>query len=314
MFRRVSYLLILLLALATFGCQQTAEPLENPEVQVIEVTREVEVIREVEVPVEVTRIVEVKAESVTGKIEEAGIPTDQLFPVVVDSFASDITDRSYRLTVVLPMSYNLDDGRDYPVIYVTDGDFYAIPLAMSAGQIGMDGDIPEVIVVGFDFGVSEIEEWYGLRWDNMVRDGRDTYLQFLIEDLIPYVESQYRIKPDARTLVGHSSGGKFALHAMLNAPGTFENVIASSPADAFSMRSQAKTFANDQAGTTVNLFISLAGEDDMAMKSGAEKFIDALDSTDSEFVSYELVTLDNETHLSVRPRAFSDGLRWVFAK
>ena len=316
MLRRMLFISMIFVGLFVVSCQQSAAVEEGAaaDVTVIEVTREVEVIREVEVPVEVTRIVEIEADVASEQVDPTGILSDQLLPIDIESFESSITERAHRITIGLPMSYALDDGRDYPVAFVTDGDFYAIPLTMSAGQLAMDGEIPEVIVVGADFGATEIEDWVGFRYEYMRMEGREVYLQFFVEELIPYIESKYRVKSTGRTLVGHSIGGKFAIHAMLNAPGTFTNFIVSSPSDAFSFRSDAKTFAANSLDTECKLFISLAEEDELALISGAEKFVSALDSADSELISYELVTLDNETHLSVRPRAFNDGLRWIYAQ
>ena len=41
-------------------------------------------------------------------------------------------------------------------------------------------------------------------------------------------------------------------------------------------------------------------------------FADALAGAGFEGLEQELAVLDNETHLSARPRAFNNGLRWVF--
>lgn len=313
MLRRISFISIMLVCLFVISCQQLATLDEGAAPTIVEVTREVEVIREVEIPVEVTRIVEVPIEQVAEKGNSADILSNQLLPIVIDQFESAKTELRLRLTIGLPMSYSLDDGRDYPVVYVTDGDFYTIPLTMNAGQLAMDGEIPEVIVVGVDIGATEIEDWVGFRGDYMAKDGREAYLQFFVEELIPYIESQYRVKSTDRTMAGHSTGGKFALYAMLNSPGAFTNFIVSSPSDAFSFRGTAKTFATNNPGTTCKLFISLAEQDELALASGAEKFVAALNFTDSDLISHTLVTLDNETHLSVRPRAFSNGLRWIYA-
>ena len=56
--------------------------------------------------------------------------------------------------------------RSHPVLYVTDGDFYAIPLGMSAAQLAFGQEVPEFITVGVDYGNPNPMEWLDLfeRW------------------------------------------------------------------------------------------------------------------------------------------------------
>jgi hypothetical protein len=147
-----------------------------------------------------------------------------MMPVEFDSIKSSATGREYALTIALPMSYIYTED-DYPVVYVTDGDIYAYPLAMAASQMSFGQEVPELIVVGVDYGVADPMEWLGLRDEDM-KLGSDKFLQFFEEELVPYIEDNYRADPSNRTLAGHSAGGFFTLYSLLFGADTFNNDIA----------------------------------------------------------------------------------------
>src|SRR4029453_18801224 len=58
--------------------------------------------------------------------------------------------------------------------------------------------------------------------------GADNFLKFFETEVIPEIEKQYRVQP-YRIFAGHSLGGLFAIHAMINKPGLFNSYIAVSP-------------------------------------------------------------------------------------
>jgi predicted alpha/beta superfamily hydrolase len=315
-----SLILLMVVVVAVAACQP-AEP-ESVEVPVtVEVTRVVEVAPDPLEPevVEVTRIVEVPVEVEVTRLVEA--PLEQVAPETVsfnpmtpiefDTIASSATGREYAVTVVLPLTYMMSDA-DYPVIYVTDGDAYAIPMAMAATQMAFGQEVPEFIVVGVDYGTPNPMEWLELRELDMGPEGREKYLQFFEQELIPTIESAYRVDSANRTLAGHSSGGDFALYGLLNAAGTFNSFIASSPSGAAGLIPNVENFAANQDAAPARLYMS-AGDLDTETVASAEAFDEALTEKGFENLDHVMMILDGETHLSARPRAFTSGIRWISA-
>jgi hypothetical protein len=134
--------------------------------------------------------------------------------VTVDSSQLGAT---YRLNIYLPANYATTNDR-LPVIYVLDGgpdNGIFIPMAHIAEGLGV-----RAIVVGIG-GFSRRDTDYRY-------PGLNPYYAFLTTELLPRIESIYRIAPEQRTLVGHSFGGYFAAAAMLldrQAGRTFSNFI-----------------------------------------------------------------------------------------
>jgi formylglycine-generating enzyme required for sulfatase activity len=320
-------MMLLLFAILIAGCQSNSPEVSEVPVTV-EVTRVVEVAAEAPDPetIEVTRLVEVVAEAPEPEIVEVTrvveVPAEQpppeapavnpMIPVEFDAISSSITGRDYSLKIILPASYMFTEA-SYPVVYVTDGDFYAIPLALAAGQLSFGQELPEFIVVGVDYGVPDPMAWLELRELDMGPDGRAAFLQFFTEELIPTIETTYRADGANRTLAGHSTGADFALYALLAGADAFNQFIASSPGAASDMTGMLATEGLGDADGSTRLFLSVGDLDDAALVTGVEAFDAALFDANVANLSHQTMILDGETHLSARPRAFNNGLRWIFA-
>ena len=62
------------------------------------------------------------------------------------------------------------------------------------------------------------------------QDGAPRFLRFLETELLPTIESRYRIDPTRRILAGQSRSGYFVLWSAMEAPDLFWGRIASNPA------------------------------------------------------------------------------------
>ncbi len=131
---------------------------------------------------------------------------------------SNITNITYQYNVYLPVGY-FETDENYPVIYVTDAQWNNDELfAIAVETVKRD-----FIIVGITQGPD------GQRAVDFLWPGSSKYLDFLATEMLPLVESQYRIDIRNRTLFGHSYGGLFIRHALINEVNTplFKNFIAS---------------------------------------------------------------------------------------
>jgi predicted alpha/beta superfamily hydrolase len=144
--------------------------------------------------------------------------------------------REYQLAVLLPENYAASQAR-YPIVYLLDGD---LAFGMAAGMtpfLHRFHDVPELIVVGINYGVHSFEELAQLREldfkipqvEGAPPDSRaDRFLAALKQEIIPFIESNYRADPSERILFGYSSSGFFVLYAICHEPGLFRRCLSGS--------------------------------------------------------------------------------------
>jgi hypothetical protein len=134
------------------------------------------------------------------------------------------------LQVHLPRDY-ADGSLAYPVVYVFYSDWvegYFAQLVNDLYHLTMDRMPPAILV-----GVPNTQRYRDLlpwpRERALGEEGRaDRFLRFVQEELIPFVDAEYRTKP-FRVMVGPQTAGVFGLYALLQAPGVFQAFILNDP-------------------------------------------------------------------------------------
>ena len=148
---------------------------------------------------------------------------------------------SRDVIVYLPPDYNLHDRR-YPVLYLHDGqNLFDAATAFAGNEWGLDelaerlissGDIEPIIIVGvYNAGAKRMAEYTPVR-DKRGRGGRaKEYAKLLVEDLKPFIDSEYRTLADRdnTALGGSSLGGLVTIYLGLKYPNVFGKLIVMSP-------------------------------------------------------------------------------------
>ena len=173
----------------------------------------------------------------TNEPSAEGYPRFGLFQTEARSFTSNLLGREYQLAVYVPESYPVAT-KPYPILYLLDGD---VLFGMAAGLMPflnrLDG-IPEMIIVGICYNIKSFSEWDRLRILDFHIPGfegapenshADLFLAALKQEIIPYIETNYRADPNKRILYGYSSSGFFALYSLLNEPDLFQLYLSGSP-------------------------------------------------------------------------------------
>ncbi len=134
--------------------------------------------------------------------------------------------RDIKIYISLPNNYE-DSKKDFPVLYVTDGQVlfkdYDNYLGQSWGIMNTYMSKPnrkEVIIVGVSTNENRNDELLPFTFiskkDNIELGGKaDQLMQFIIETLMPIINSKYRTKSSKEYtgLLGMSVGGVFSTYA-----------------------------------------------------------------------------------------------------
>lgn len=149
---------------------------------------------------------------------------------------------SREIVVYLPPDYDISPQRRYPVLYLQDGQNLFDPataflgndwgLNKLADELIQTGQIEPLIIAGvYNSGRKRMSEYAPVR-DRAGRGGGGrNYGRFLIEDVKPFIDSQYRTLPECTStaLGGSSLGGLVALYLGLKFPDVFCKLIVMSP-------------------------------------------------------------------------------------
>ena len=164
---------------------------------------------------------------------------DRLFgmgPVDTFTIQSETLGRDFHIYVRKPLRYDEVDC-DWPVVYLLDGGILFPMLTPLQFMLEIDGLAPPVVVVGISYGglgfsngnlratdytaPAEEPEFFG---------GAYHYQGFLVDELIPRIEADYRIDQADSLILGQSLAGQFTLLTALTRPDMFGHYLSINPA------------------------------------------------------------------------------------
>jgi len=191
------------------------------------------------------------------------------------------------------------------------------------GGLLHDGFIPEMIIVGITY-AGDNPDYAALRsmdltpvHDVFLKGSGDApkFYDFLKEQLIPCIETNYRVEPSQRFLMGGSFSALFTLYAMFREPTLFNGYVASSPIVTYGNRfafDQEADYASSHGDLPARLFVGVGGENDVTQS--VEEFMQILEKRNYAGLEMEVRIIEGEGHASNKPETYNRGLRFVFQK
>ncbi len=280
----------------------------------------------------------------TGQDEAARDPV-ALPASELREFRSDIMEQDFDIYVQLPLDYNPQRKEKYPVMYATDGN-RAFPMVANISTVlGFpDAGFPQVVVVGIAYRIDSMADWAAWRtrdltptrnegteqyWadllfkatgdDNLeIRTGDAArFLAFITDELIPFIESEYRVSADDRALAGYSYGGLFTLYALFERPGAFRRYFAGSPSlsydDEVLFRFE-EEFASTNIDLEGRLFISAGELEGRYTVDAVNRMFGNLESRDHEELEVRVHVFAGEDHRSAYAASVMRAFTWLYAE
>ncbi|OGU66711.1 MAG: hypothetical protein A2W30_10160 [Ignavibacteria bacterium RBG_16_36_9] len=232
---------------------------------------------------------------------------------------SKSVDDTFHVFISLPNSYN-DSEKNYPVLYVLDGDIAFGMAASIARYLQIGENIPELIIVGIGYGALDKSGGEKRRRDYRptTTRGAENFLKFLEDELIPIIDTNYRTVPKDRTINGYSIGGLFGLYTLFTRPETFSRYIIGSPSltwDNYSIFDYEASSYDRIGEMNIKLFISVGSEEsDEKYFDPIDKFVTQVQERNYSGLNLEAKVFDGSTHLMGPPESLTHGLISVFSK
>lgn len=257
--------------------------------------------------------------------------------------------RTYRITISLPLGYASrpdetwpfnDTPEKWPVVYVLDGNWYFGMMTDIIRPMAWCGSTTDAIVIGIGYpeGKDPIEAFRTsfTRRDHDLTPVRDEAVEksmearhkrpvpngdaagfhkFIKDELIPFIEQNYRADPSRRILVGHSYGGLFALFSMFEAPDLFHTLIVGSPTLSYGNRfalQQEGAFAKENKKLPVNMYLFVGEHEefvDDTTVTDTLRLAAILQGRDYEGLSLVKHIFPDQNHCEVAAPGFQWGLR-----
>ncbi len=248
--------------------------------------------------------------------------------------ADAVEGMEYLLFVNLPEGYDASEVR-YPVVYLLDAwDEFGILAQAYRWQVRAGLIRPSILV-----GISHEGEFSDYTF-NRARDftptlvpqdsmppwmrtvvptsgGGPAFLRFLEDELIPFIESAYRVDPAERVLVGQSAGGLFATWVMFTHPGLFSGFGILSPAvfwDDWTVLDDERTYAATHGDLPARVFLAVGGQEGGPFMMAFDRLKAALESRGYPGLYLKAHSFPDEEHVSVIPAAFSRTLRVLLSE
>jgi predicted alpha/beta superfamily hydrolase len=255
----------------------------------------------------------------------------------VDSLESEILGELRKIWVYLPKDYKtVNSQMKYPVIYLLDGNAYFHSVTGMIEFLALTEVIPKMAIVaipntnrGRDLTTTHVDVSIWTRDSTPDSGGGEQFMDFIEQELIPYVESKYSLS-DFRTLIGHSLGGLTVIHTLVNRSYMFDNYIAVEPSlwwDNQYLLKAADTAQNKPKYERKSLFIGIAHtlspdvdinilqtdttRSTLHMRSLLE-FVNSTESKKTSRLNFGWEYYANDDHGSVAFISVYDALRFMF--
>jgi len=225
---------------------------------------------------------------------------------------SEVLDEERNILIYLPERYNQLD-RKFPVLYVLDGigNFYhASGLLQYFDSKGLSSKLILVAITNTD----RTRDFYPTKILNRPSSGgADNFLRFLKDELIPFIDKNYKTQP-YRIIFGHSICGLFALYSFLTAPDLFNAYITASPPVLYDndyIVKKGEELLEEKSILNRFLFISVGNEPSLI--PSIQSFRSMLEKKDIKKLVLKYENIETENHNTIPHRALYRGLEELYS-
>jgi predicted alpha/beta superfamily hydrolase len=244
-----------------------------------------------------------------------------------------VSRRGYQVFVSLPASYQKEPSRRYPVLFVTDA-MYAFPVLSQIGRrLNVErAQVQDFILVGLSYANNEDGTLSRDRDYTPTTNGPSgapagtdygrgpAYQAYLRNRVLPFIAQHYRTDPRRSLFLGHSYGALLGAQILFTDPDMFSGYILGSPSlwydkhHAFDMEA---AYAARHRDLPARVYM-YAGEYETSRYNRTNDLVADNRELESRLrkrkypnLVLKSEVLNDEDHVSVAPRGFTHGLKYL---
>ncbi len=276
------------------------------------------------------------------QLNAEGFPMASIPNTELRTLNSTILNQEMCLYIKLPVSYYTNPQKIYQAWYITDANrtFPMVANMVSLFEVPVNAE-PEIVVIGIGYKIKDMGDWAAWRTRDLTptnvpavdsgwakklsgitgrhyevrTGGAEIFLDFIVKEVFPFVESNYRVSSANRGIGGYSYGGLFSLYVLFKQPGLFNIYYAGSPSighDKGILFNYEKEYASSHKDLNAKLFMSSGGSEDSLMVSNMKKMALLLQSRHYSQLTVETHVFPDETHQSCIPCSIMRALRVLY--
>ncbi|MEZ4884091.1 MAG: alpha/beta hydrolase-fold protein [Chitinophagales bacterium] len=244
--------------------------------------------------------------------------------IVDEDFYMPELDRNRRIWIYLPPDYDTASNKHYRTLYMHDAQNLFMSETSFAGEWEVDETLTKLfeqgdegcIVVGIDNGEGERIDEYS-PWVNVSYGGGegDEYANFLVTTLKPYIDENYRTKPEREYtgIMGSSMGGLISHYTVLEYQDVFSKAGIFSPSYWFSGEAYTHVLASGHQAEMRICLLSGGKEDGGSVVIDVENMYETFLEVGFGMDEVKnVVKADGEHSEWFWAREFSDSYQWLF--
>lgn len=233
-----------------------------------------------------------------------------------------------------PYGLSTQAKNEYPVLYLLDGEWHfpsVVGMIHQLSSINGNTICPEMIIVGIQ-NIDRMKDFTPTRDSSVYPNsgGNEKFISFMEKELIPYIDSNYNVKP-YRMLIGHSVGGLAVINTLVNHTNLFNAYVSIDPSMWWNKQSVLKETEKalfEKKFDKVSLFLGVAntmaeGMDTIKVKKdtlrntlhirSALELAKCLKNSKYNELNCRYKYYDNESHASIPLIATYDALHFIFS-
>ncbi|NAS11283.1 alpha/beta hydrolase [Poritiphilus flavus] len=243
----------------------------------------------------------------TAFAQEAIIKAGKLYTI-----ESEILNEERKIAVFTPDGY-AEGQVTYHVMYLLDAEWNFKYVAALLDKLTAAGEIPGILLIGVVNNNRNRDLTPAGKNDNPARfGGGKKFLDFLTQELQPWVKQNYRTHPYS-ILAGHSFGGLFTVYTTMEEPERFQAYIALSPSLGRNGEQQVKkadAYYEQNAPIPESIYVAVGNEGGYTAIS-TKKYAHILQDQESG-LRFKFEKLEDSSHESITIEGFIHGLKFIY--